>query len=329
MTDKPTSELNRSARRKVGFWWWYFPELVLHGGIFLLGVLILGIHLWTWNPSSVDLDKDLSFWGWWFLLIPVTLIFFGAGGLLVSAFTRSRSKEQRRVAQHRQSLYPMVPDTERTNESPGTELAIRLPLVSFPVLQTVTGLVLAILWNVLAWVVFFSILSIQKDRFDLILAILFGLVFCGTGLVFLPWFIARFRAAFGIGTTILEISDHPIWPGRKYRLALLQSGRLHASRYRVSVLSEEVTRYRQGTDTLTNRKEVFEKILFSRDDLSISADQTVHEDFFLEIPIGAMHSMTAEYNQIHWKIVIDIEVTPTLKLRRECPLIVMPLAIPE
>lgn len=282
------------------------------------------------DPGFVILRKNTaSFWGWWFLLIPVTLIVFGLGGLFWQARSRSESKERRSIDSRRKTLYPTVPESHRINESPGTELAFRLPLAFFPVFQTITGLTLAIFWNLISWFVFLYILSIRRTTADFWLAILFGLIFCGTGFVFLPWFIHRVRTAFGAGRTILEISDHPIVPGRKYRFALLQNGVLTAYHYNVVLSCEEVTRYRQGTDTLTHRKEVFRLPLFSKDDLLVPAGETRREEFFLKIPIGTMHSFTSEFNQINWKIIIDIETKGKTHLQRECPLVVLPHSLPD
>lgn len=421
MLDDTAADLaGPESKREKYFWRWKLSELLLLGGIVLLGVLILTIHLLTWgksvwaqanrydrttctvlklyrhsrrdnagglfyrpevfieyqaagalhrrlaydrttltddqgfiysqaeadailleykiggryhcryrvdDPDQVILKADGgSFWGWWFLLIPGTLIGFGAGGLIWRGIGRLASKEKLSIAQRRTTLFPTVPETLRINDSPGTQLSYRLPLAFFPVLQTVIGLLLAILWNAVAWFVFFYILSMGESVCDTVLAIAFGIVFCGTGLVFLPWFVRRFRAAFGIGATLLEISDHPIFPGRNYRLALIQSGRLEAASYHVFVLCDEIARYRQGTDTLTNHKEVFRHPLFSKTDWHIPAGETASEEFFLKLPIGAMHSFAAENNRVLWRIVIEIEVKPGLSLRRECPLVVMPFS---
>lgn len=421
--DKSTDQASPESKRERFIWRWRLSELLLLGGIVLLGVLILTIHLLTWgkslwlearrcdetrctvmklyrhsrrdnagglfyrpeilieyeaagtlrrrlaydrttltedqgfvytmseadaillrykiggryrcrysvdDPDAVVLEQDgRSFWGWWFLLIPGTLIVFGTGGLIWRGIGRLASKEKLNVVQRRTTLYPTVPETLRINDSPGTQLSYRLPLAFFPVLQTVIGLLLAILWNVVAWFVFLYILSIREDSADVVLAVLFGLIFCGTGLLFFPWFVRRFKAAFGIGPTLLEISNHPIFPGRNYRLALMQSGRLNASAYRVFVLCHEIARYRQGTDTLTNQKEVFRQSLFVKNDWTVPVGETASEEFFLKLPIGAMHSFAAENNRVLWRIVIDIEVKPGLTLRRECPLVVMPFSPSE
>lgn len=281
------------------------------------------------RPEMAILQKNRSFWGWWFLLIPITQIAFGVGGLIWRGVGRSQSREKRSLAQRRKNLFPTVPETQRINESPGTELAYRLPLAIIPTLQTAVGLSLAILWNMIAWYVFFYILSLRRDWADFWLAILFGALFCGAGLIVLPWFIRRIRSAFGAGTTILEISDHPVYPGRKYRLALMQSGRLDALRYDLFVVSGETARYRQGTDTLTHQKEVFRLPLLSKSDFSVARGETVREEFFLKLPIGAMHSFQAENSQIFWKIVIEIDVRGGGQLRRECPLVVLPFSPPE
>lgn len=281
------------------------------------------------DPSQVVLERPSLVWGWIFLVTPVTLIIFGGTALVCLFLHRSRSQEGQAVFLQRggHSLYPTLPDKQLINESPGTDLAFRLPVLYFPTFQFVVVSLMMILWNGISWTIFVFLVSNRESIWDLVLSLLFCLVFCGAGLAFIPWIVALFRTAFSAGTTILEISDHPVVPGRKHRLSLNQYGRLKALSYRISVVCEEVARYRQGTDTITNQKEVFRQTIFSRDHFEIPSGQSVDEILFLKLPIGVMHSMESEHNEIRWTIVVEIEFEEGRKYDRQCPLIVFPYTL--
>ena len=276
------------------------------------------------DPRTVILKKDPVIWGWLFLVVPVSLVVFGLSGLIWQARRRGISREKLVKPQGHKARYPTVPTVMEINESPGTELAFRLPIVVSPIIQNGVGVILALLWNAVSWSTFLYVLSVRADNLDLGLALLFGLIFCGAGLVCLGWFSWRLISILRTGTTILEISDHPIVPDRKYRIALRQNGGLFARRYRIDVVCDEVARFRQGTDTLTNQKEVFRLPLFERTDFLIPSGETFREDFFMKIPFGAMHSLSTEFNQILWKVVIEIKMKKTGTITRESPLVVMP-----
>ncbi len=281
------------------------------------------------DPTRVVLERHSLVWGWIFLVTPVTLIIFGGSALVYLFLHRSRSQEQQAVLLQRgtNSAYPTLPDKQLINESPGTDLAFRLPVLYFPTFQFVTVSLMMILWNGISWTIFVFLFSNRETVWDLILSLLFCVVFCGAGLAFVPWIVSLFRSVFSLGTTILEISDHPVVPGRKHRLSLNQYGRLKASSYQISVACEEVARYRQGTDTITNQKEVFRKVIFSRDHFEIPSGQSVNEFFFLKLPIGVMHSMESEHNEIRWTIIVEIEFEGGRKYNRQCPLIVLPYTL--
>ncbi|MDO5580411.1 MAG: hypothetical protein Q4G69_04710 [Planctomycetia bacterium] len=279
------------------------------------------------HPERVLLVKDNNIWGWIFLIIPVILISFGVCGLVVRIRYRMRSEEQRAIIQKRKSIYPTVPNSGLINESPGIRLSFRLPLTLFPMFHFLFVFFLMLLWNGVSWAIFIYLISHRTGWIDLINAILFGGIFCGAGLVFLPRITRLFKRSFAVGTTILEISDHPVIPTRKHRLSLIQYGRLTAKSYRISAVSEEIARFRQGTDTITNHREVFRQILFEKNDINIPAGQSLSEDFFLRLPCGVMHSMSSEHNEIRWKLIVEITISESSVYCRECPLIVLPYTI--
>ena len=280
----------------------------------------------TANPGNVILKRDTSIWGWLFLSVTLALVMFGLAGLGWLARRRSVSRENLGRPINHNNRFPTVPASREINESPGTELAYRLPTVVSPVIQSVFGIVLAVLWNLVSVCFLAYAFSIGEDLLDMVIAVLFGLVFCGIGLVSLGWFCWRFWQIQLTGATLVEISDHPVTPNRKYRVALSQNGYLFARFYNINLVCEETARYRQGTDTLTNVKEVFSLPLFSKTDFLVPSGQTFREEFFMKVPMGAMHSFSTESNAVSWNIVVEIQTKKTGTVKRVCPIVVLPFS---
>lgn len=280
------------------------------------------------DPSSAILEPIVEFWGWWFLLIPVTLLVFGFSGLIFRMRLHRSSPEERSIPVRRTELYPTLPVTHRINDSPGTQLAYRLPVFFLPVTQTVIGLVVMLLWVGVSLVGMVYMLVSARGAADISLGLLFGVIFFGAALAFLPWLIRRYHTVFDIGSTTLEISNHPICPGRKYRVVMMQAGPAVNVPSTVSVVCGEVARYRQGTDTLTNQRDVFHLPLLSKT-WNVPKGEVENADFLLELPIGVMHSFFAENNQIHWRLVVEFTTARGTTIRRESPLVVIPFSPPE
>ena len=93
------------------------------------------------------------------------------------------------------------------------------------------------------------------------------LVLIGLGAIAI--FVRQLLIATGIGPTLLEISDHPLQPGGRYRLFLSQSGRLSINALRLSLVCEETAIYRQGTNTRTETDEVCRHEIFRREAICI------------------------------------------------------------
>ncbi len=83
------------------------------------------------------------------------------------------------------------------------------------------------------------------------------------------FFITQLRQHIGVGTTIVEISHHPLQPGGDYQLFVSQTGRLKLKRLTVQLTCEEETFYRQGTDVRVERYQAFSKILCRERDLEV------------------------------------------------------------
>jgi hypothetical protein len=154
---------------------------------------------------------------------------------------------------------------------------------------------------------------------------LFVVPFLLIGVGAIVYFLRRLLVAAGIGPTRLEISDHPLQPGREYRLFLSQSGRLRVKALRVSLACEEAATYRQGTNARSETREVYCQEIFRREDVEISG-QPFESPIELRLPEGAMHSFAAGHNEINWTLVVEGEPAGWPNFRRAFPVIVRPAA---
>ena len=280
----------------------------------------------TAEPSKAILKRDTEIWQWLFLTIHIALALSGAAGLFWSARRRSVSLERVVEPEFKPDRSPTIPGVQRIKESPGIDLPYRLPTFIMPVAQNLAGLALTTLWNVIAFWTFIYVLIHRNDLLDLVLGIIFGVIFCGLGLVGFFIFSRRTLRILRTGTTIIEASNFEVVPNRRCRISLRQSGPLSARSYSVALCCEEMTRYTKGTDVLTNKQEVLRFPLFERTDFHIPSGETFREEFFMKVPPGAMHSFISDSNEVRWKLSVQIKTGRMGTIVREAPVVVVPAA---
>ena len=291
------------------------------------------------DPNQAVVSWTFPIWGLLFLLLSLCLTVLGLVGV-IRFLRQDIVSNERKAATNPQPLFfieanrskdlPTVPDIRSISESPGTHLAFRLPIGTHPLFPLVGLVLFGIAWNVVAWAVMFhSFLHPLDEWSDQIFGSALRSIFCGVGLLLLAAVFHRILLTFGVGPTVLEISDHPIHPGRRYRLRLHQAGILRFRELAVAVVCEETARFHQGTDTITSRKEVFRQPMFSRVDFETSADVPLEQEFFLQLPLGAMHSFRRENNEIQWKIDVFIKLIGWPNIHRSCSIVVMPTSISD
>ena len=291
-------------------------------------------HCWyhVSHPEQVIVVWENSIWGWFLLLLSFSLIVLGLIGLPQTFRLLAVSKERQAAlltlpkdAAKRTSDWTTVPDIRIINESPGTHLSYRLPLGHRPIFPLVGQTLFATAWTIIAFAILIqTFLEPSENWTDFFLSILFRGLFCGIGIA-LYWVVARHLwIMFRVTPTLLELSDHPIYPNRKYRILLHQDGALHFQNLAVDLVCEEIARFHQGTDTVTNRQDVFRQTLFSRSDFSLTQESPLHEEFFLHLPEGAMHSFRQKNNEVAWKLEFVATLAGWSELRRDCPIVVRP-----
>lgn len=304
----------------------------------------LGEEVPAWfDPTDagvVVLERDYN-WSLWLLtlLLPGALVAFGGAGLARAVRRWGKSEERRAVRSTLAGLveplavqpapapgHPGVPACDDLINSPGTVLRYCLPTES-PESWSLLGIGLfALLWNAILVVLAVGAgLDLLGGRIDWLLVSLlvpFAAVGIGGGVVF----VRRLFLATAVGTTQVEISDHPLRPGGRYELLVAQGGSGRFQTLDVQLELEEQATFRQGTDTRTERLAVWRAPVGSWHDLVIAPGTRFEGRAALRIPPTAMHSFATEHNAVRWAIVVRGSAQGWPPLRRVFPLVVFPPA---
>ena len=136
------------------------------------------------------------------------------------------------------------------------------------------------------------------------LMMLFTIPFLAVGVALVLVFARHLRHTAGIGPTLVEISDHPLLPGRKYRVFLSQSGNLKLKSLAIWLVCEEEAVFSQGTNARTEVREVVRQPVYSAADAVIRPSEALEAECDLAIPADAMHSFRANHNQVQWKLIV-------------------------
>ena len=288
------------------------------------------------NPSVAVLVREYRLWVWLAFTVPVSFVAIGAGGLIYALLHWGKSAERSSAmvqrAQERDffgaggghRLYPFVPQGADMTNSPGTRLRFRLPMAASAGWALFGTLAFCVIWNgVVAVFVAWAVGSHLAGQPDWVLTI-FIIPFVLIGLGAIALLLRQLLVATGIGSTLLEISDHPVEPGRQYRLFLSQSGRLTINAMHVSLVCEEAATYRQGTNTRTETQAVYCQELFRREGFEIQSGLPFETEFAIDVPEGAMHSFNAEHNEINWSLVVEGNVDGWPDYKRFFSVIVRP-----
>jgi hypothetical protein len=292
------------------------------------------------EPAVAVLVRGYQWWIWPALLIFASFVVIGAGGLVYTALHWGKSAERRAAAVRSvpaaelfdlpataDPQYPYIPDSSEITSSPGTRLAYRLPLTQSPGWTLFGLLVACIAWNgAVSVFVVMAIRSVLADSPDWLM-MLFIVPFLAVGVALVVVFSRLLRQAAGIGPTLVEISDHPLLPGKGYRLFLSQSGNLTLQSIEVSLACEEEAVFRQGTNARTESREVFRQSLYAGAGAIIRPGEPLEAECDLPIPAEAMHSFRASHNQVQWKLIVRGEIVGWHGFQRSFPLVVRPMPV--
>lgn len=290
------------------------------------------------EPKNVVLLRGYRFAPLLTILLVFSLVVVATIGLILRLVALGKSPEHRAgsITSSRRCLrmidpvdgterdYPTVPDVTSINDSPGTRLDYRLPVIDTSAGLTFSLLLVAVAWNgLMAVFVVMTFHSLISGDPDWHLAF-FTIPFLAIGIWILVRLMRRIRSFSGVGPTLVEISIHPLHPGDTCRIHISQSGLSDIDQFEVSLVCEESTLYRQGTDILAESRIVFRRRLISRESIACSRNEPYEIDETLMVPEGAMHSFESSANSVRWKLLVEGRPTGNRPLHRELPLVICP-----
>lgn len=327
----------RTGSRLVGG----LGEALFSGSLFVLGVAglagTLADRLWG-GPNAVPLSFGFGFWV--VMLVSASLAVIGGVGFVLSVLQVGTSRERRAAiarqaermdilheAPDQRERFPSVPHDANLTNSPGTTLAYRLPTNHTTAWNLLASTVFCLLWSAIT-AVFVALATRQHvaGAPNWLLTIS-ALVFVAIGAAAVYYFVRQMLEHTGIGPTHVEISAHPLYPGRSYQVFVSQSGRLAVNRLSVCLVCEEEATYHQGTDVRTQRQAILSEEIFAKEDFRIEPGVAFEFQCALQIPERAMHSFQTTHSAVKWKIVVRTDAVSWPLCERSFPVVVHPLPI--
>jgi hypothetical protein len=147
----------------------------------------------------------------------------------------------------------------------------------------------------------------------------------GVGAWSIYYFLHQLVVHTAMGPTIVEISNHPLYPGGRYELLISQTGNLRMKLLAVQLVCEEEVTYHQGTDVRHETRLVFEQEVVRLSGFTIDPGSTFEKEVEFAVPAEAMHSFASAHNSVNWKIVVSGQAEQWPAFVRSFPLIVYPL----
>ncbi len=314
-------------------------EAFFFGVLFLIGLLLAGalISSRMVGAAPVEMHERLAFW--LVVLVLGSFILIGGSGMLYTVFQVGTSPERRSSLARRAAdieliretmpttkEFPSVPRDANLTNSPGITLTYRLPISQSSAWRMAAFAVFCVAWNVIAGILAtLAVQSFQRDQPDAFLSV-FVVPFLVVGGWSIYHVVRHFIVQTGIGPTSVEISAHPLIPGKTYEVFVTQAGNLVLKRLRLWLVCEEEASYSQGTDVRTESQVVHRQELFRREDVQVESGQPFECQCEFELPAEAMHSFQSNHNAIHWRLVVQGKPRQWPKFERSFPVIVHPEA---
>ncbi len=314
-----------------------------------LGKWQLGETVPCWfDPESPDSFVMVRGYNWWMwlltFLLPGALVASGGAGVVRGLQAWGKSEERRSAAaqvgrirpadpasdggESREAvIFPAVPSCDDLVNSPGTVLRYRLPIES-PETWTMIGTGLfAVCWNAVVVILAVTVgLDLAGGKIDWwLLGLLGPFVAVGVGAIVL--FLRELVFTSAIGPTHLEMSDHPLLPGGRYDVLLVQTGTVRLRRLELAVELEERATFRQGTDTRTERLTVWRNVIGRWSGVEPVSGTPFEARIACQLPEMAMHSFESAHNAVVWRLVVRGLPERWPAFSRMVPLVVAPAGL--
>lgn len=289
------------------------------------------------DPERAVLVRGYSGWLYLTLLIPLSFIIIGGGRLIYTLLNWNTSAERRALIEQRAAQldlfeieapdrgFPTVPGDANLTNSPGTTLAYRLPIAAATGWTLFAASTACLLWNALVMIfVVMSISSFARGEPNWVLTVFIG-PFVAAGIALIVYLVRQVVLANGVGPTRIEISDHPLAPGKPYDIFLSQAGRQEMNSLEVWLACDEKATYHQGTDMRTETRRVYDERCFVREKFEIHQGLPFESRCQVCVPDGAMHSFQADHNEVNWKLIVKGSVVGWSDYERVFQIVVNPV----
>jgi hypothetical protein len=327
----------RGTRRTSSPWAGKLAEGLLSAGLILLGVV--GLY---WLIYQVAATENAGRWPWFAMVIPLALIVYGTIAFVNAVWKTAASTERRAAVVQKATDWellgvasrdstptlPTVPPIDAVTDSPGVRLAHRLPINASSGWVSFIMAAVCLTWNTLVAIFVVQVIALHRagDQTAWLLTwLMFPLVIAGVWTVVA--LVRQLLFNIAIGTTRVEVSQHPFYPGGTFHGFVSQTGRVRVRWLQVQLVCEEQAIYQQGTDTRRAASRVFRAVLFSQRKFEIHPPHAFEVTFDLTIPETVMHSFVSTHNAVIWTIVVCGRMTRWGDFERRFPVYVYPLRL--
>jgi hypothetical protein len=317
-------------------------EALFFGVLFLLGSVSSAYLIAAHGLGAAPPLRQPGFGFWLMVLVVVSFMLIGGSGVVYTVLQVGTSAERRSALARRAAqfdllsdallvrrAYPTIPPDANLTNSPGVRLAYRLPVTHAGPWVLFVSTAFVLVWNSIAVVLgMVALRGHLAARPDWYLSV-FVLALAAIGVWATYFFVHQVLRHTGIGPTTVEISDHPLWPGRTYDLYVSQTGRFHIRSFEVLLVCEEEATYRQGTDLRTERCRVHAQELYRREEFRIEPGDAFEVECRLPVPALAMHSLQTHHNAVHWMVLVRNDAASWPLIERSFPVVVLPGEVAE
>ncbi len=326
--------LSRSTRG----WWSGVIEAVIASVLILLGVILL---VATITSNILQTAPTGFYWQLLFYvlqpLIATTMIAIGTWLVVNALWQVGASAERRSAIVSKTSQLELLNEIHRRRgdlptvpaRSNGPHKGVRLPFRIVASRRSIwglatAGLVCLMFVIITATLVVTAYVKWKMGRTDWVVGGMLAIPIFVAAIWSFYSFLRQLLKTTSVGATLLELAKYPAIPGNPNRMFISQSGRLRLkSLYVVLVCMEEAT-FDQGTNTLTERKKVYEQRLFRKRGVVLKPNEPFEELIDFSVPTGAMHSFQSSSNRITWQIEVHNQIAGLPQIVRIFELTVIP-----
>jgi hypothetical protein len=312
-------------------------------GLICVALMVGGAIGLYWLVDRVTTAEGAGWWPWFAMVIPVAIFVYGLVGF-VSLVWRSTTSTERRAAAVQKAtdwelpgvdarpsrpVLPNVPEVDVVTDSAGVRLAYRLPIETSSGWVSFTMAAVCLGWNTFVAIFVVHVIDLHREGKPIWLLTWLMVPFVLAGLWTLVELGRQVLLNIAIGTTRIEISQHPFYPDGIYQGFVSQTGRLRVRWLQVQLVCEEQAIYQQGTDTRRGVTRVYRATMFSQRKFEITPRKPFEAQFGLKVPNFAMHSFVSTHNSINWFIAVCGRMARWGDFERRFPIYVYPAPAPK